>query len=97
MVRRSVPQNGNLNYNMQNILFKNRQVKNIIMKYCGPGHSLIQEVDTMHSIIERPLKNQIVYSPLKLVKKGQSKTSTSIRGHSVAAITFSEFLGMLEN
>ena len=39
------------------------------MKYCEPNHSTIQEVDAVHSTIERGLKNIDLFSPLGLVRK----------------------------
>ena len=39
------------------------------MKYCEPGHSTLQEVDAVHSTIERGLKHLDLFSPLDHVRK----------------------------
>ena len=44
-------------------------LETITQKFCEPGHSSIQEVDSVHSIIERHLRHQEVYSPLGLIRK----------------------------
>ncbi|XP_067681124.1 uncharacterized protein [Haliotis asinina] len=46
----------------------NHNIKSIEQKFCEPGHSSIQEVDAIHSIIERQLKRSDVYSPLGIVR-----------------------------
>ncbi|KAK3790812.1 hypothetical protein RRG08_038303 [Elysia crispata] len=38
-------------------------------KFCEPGHSSIQEEDSVNSVIERHLRHQEVYSPLGLIRK----------------------------
>lgn len=43
-------------------------VDEIIQKYSCPGHSAIQEVDNIHSHIEKVLKAKEVYSPVSLVR-----------------------------
>lgn len=43
-------------------------VDEIIQKYSSPGHSAIQEVDNIHSHIEKVLKAKEVYSPVSLVR-----------------------------
>ena len=66
-----VPQNRNqiMSYMMQDILKKHSHVQSITMKYSEPGHSTIQEVDAVHSVIERSLKHKEVFSLLDLTKK----------------------------
>ena len=44
-------------------------LETITQKFCEPGHSSIQEVDSVHSVIERHLRHQKVYSPLGLIRK----------------------------
>ena len=43
-------------------------IKVVEQKYCEPGHSSVQEVDNIHSQIERALKRITIYGPLGLVK-----------------------------
>lgn len=44
-------------------------LKHIVQKFCEAGHSNIQEVDSVHSVIERHLRHQEIYSPLGLIRK----------------------------
>ncbi|KAH3702350.1 hypothetical protein DPMN_077365 [Dreissena polymorpha] len=49
-------------------LFMNtREVEEIVQRFCCPGHSEIQEVDNVHSGIEKVLKCE-VYSPVSLIR-----------------------------
>ena len=48
---------------------KHPNLKIIIQKFSEAGHSSIQEVDNVHSVIERHLRHQEVYSPAGLLKK----------------------------
>ena len=48
---------------------KHPNLKIIIQKFSEAGHSSIQEVDNVHSVIERHLRHQEVYSPVGLLKK----------------------------
>lgn len=43
-------------------------IDNITQKFGCPGHSSIQEVDNIHSQIERTLRNQEVFSPVSLLR-----------------------------
>lgn len=43
-------------------------ITQIIHKYSEPGHSSIQEVDCIHSVIEKYLKNLDIHSPLHLIR-----------------------------
>ena len=65
-----VPQNRNsiLSLALLKFLKENPHLKSIVQKYCEPGHSSIQEVDNLHSQIEKKLKVQEIYSPVKLVR-----------------------------
>lgn len=45
------------------------QVEQIIQKFGTPGHSPVQEVDSIHSLIERKiLRRNEIYSPIGLIK-----------------------------
>lgn len=75
-----VPQNKNSHMSMALINFlqseEAKNIQEIEQKFSEPGHGNIQEVDCVHSIIERNLRHQEIYSPLGLVRaltKIQSK------------------------
>ena len=65
-----VPQNKNSVMSCALIAFLNRNVhvKSITQKFGEPGHSPVQEVDNLHSQIERKLKNKDVFSPVGLLR-----------------------------
>lgn len=44
------------------------RIKQIEQTFCTPGHSSIQEVDNIHSHIEKMLKISEMYSPPSLVR-----------------------------
>lgn len=66
-----VPQNRNsimvtaLKYFLQN---NHYALKTIEQKFCEPGHSSIQEVDSVHSQIEKALSVSEIYSPVSLLR-----------------------------
>lgn len=64
-----VPQNKNrINSTMiLNFLKDNPVIERIDHKYSTPGHSSIQEVDSVHSMIERHLRGISIYSPISLI------------------------------
>lgn len=65
-----VPQNKNslMSFAMAHILQKFPHVKKITMKFSVPGHSCIQEVDAVHSVIERSLSKSEYFSPVSLLR-----------------------------
>ena len=65
-----VPQNRNkvMTAALQIFLQTHPSVKTITHKYCEPGHSEIQEVDNLHSQIEKVVLAGEVYSPMGLVR-----------------------------
>lgn len=65
-----VPQNRNSIISCAVVCFlqQNPNIESIIMKYSIPGHSCIQEVDNIHSRIEKQLRVSDVWSPLGLVR-----------------------------
>lgn len=78
-----VPQNRNSHMSVAIITFlqseESKQIKEITQKYSEPGHGNVQEVDAVHSLIERNLRHQEIYSPLSLMRaflKIKSRTLT---------------------
>lgn len=65
-----VPQNRNSSMTLALLAFlsKHQKITSLEQKYCEPGHSSIQEVDNLHSQIEKALSVSEVYSPLGLVR-----------------------------
>lgn len=66
-----VPQNRNslMSYGIAHTLQKNPHLKKITMKFSVPGHSCVQEVDSVHSAIERSLRKTEYSSPVSLLRK----------------------------
>lgn len=66
-----VAQNRNrmMAYALQYFLQENKTLKTITHRYCEPGHSNIQDVDNLHSVIERNLKGLSIMSPVSLVRQ----------------------------
>lgn len=66
-----VPQNRNqiMSTALLQFMFENKNIKSIIQKFSEPGHSQIQEIDAVHSSIDRHLKNKEIHSPLDLIRK----------------------------
>ena len=65
-----VPQNKNRVNSMMILKFleTHPNIKELHHKYSVPGHSHIQEVDAVHSAIERHLRGVSIYSPVSLIK-----------------------------
>ncbi|CAH0558614.1 unnamed protein product [Brassicogethes aeneus] len=65
-----VPQNKNsvMTVALKKFLQENPNILQITQKFCEPGHSSIQEVDNVHSQIEKKLANMKIYSPLGLLR-----------------------------
>ena len=65
-----VPQNRNsvMSLALKTFMIQNPSVKQIIQKYCTPGHSSIQEVDIIHSHLEKGLRISEIYSPVSLIR-----------------------------
>ncbi|RUS71879.1 hypothetical protein EGW08_020353 [Elysia chlorotica] len=66
-----VPQNRNsiMSYALLSFMKKHQHIQEITQKYSESGHSLIQEVDSAHSAIERHLRKCEVYSPVGLIRQ----------------------------
>ena len=64
-----VPQNRNemICYSMLDMIRKNQQLEAITLKYSIPGHSSVQEVDNMHSKIERAMNVAEFFSPVSFL------------------------------
>ncbi len=65
-----VPQNRNsiIAFAMADFLTRHPQIKRITMKYSTSGHSAVQEVDNMHSHIEKAMAVSEFYSPLSFLR-----------------------------
>lgn len=65
-----VPQNRNshISYAVLDFLRENPNITSVSMKYSLPGHSCVQEVDHVHSSIEKAMNKTDFYSPLGLVR-----------------------------
>ena len=65
-----VPQNRNsfMTIALKIFMQNHPQIKTIIQKFCEPGHSVIQEIDSLHGIIERNMEVAEVYSPICLAR-----------------------------
>jgi len=65
-----VPQNRNkvMSTALKLFLESHPLVETITQKYCEPGHSEVQEVDNLHSILERVMAPNEVYSPVGLMR-----------------------------
>ena len=65
-----VPQNRNsyMSAAMREFILKHPQIDIIEQKFCEPGHSCIQEVDNIHSQIDRAFSPAEIFSPLGVVR-----------------------------
>lgn len=54
-------------------------VKELVHKYSEPGPSLIQEVDCVHSVIDRFLNNLDIHSPMHLIKLLKSVNTKKVK------------------
>jgi len=65
-----VPQNRNsmMSVALLKFLTQQTQLNKLMQKFCEPGNSSIQEVDNLHSQIERSLRYTEVFSPLGVMR-----------------------------
>lgn len=67
-----IPQNRNSHMSTALITFltsnDSKNITEITQKFSEPGHGNVQEVDAVHSLIERNLRHQEIYSPLSLLR-----------------------------
>lgn len=66
-----VPQNRNSHMALaiKYFLHSNNRINTIEQKFSEPGHSLVQEIDCVHSKIEKYLKFRELYSPVSLLRQ----------------------------
>ncbi|XP_022199538.1 uncharacterized protein LOC111056478 [Nilaparvata lugens] len=64
-----VPQNHNsiMSNAILDFIRTNPQIKNVTVKYSLPGHSCVQEVDNVHSQIEKAMRTTDFYSPIGFI------------------------------
>lgn len=66
-----VPQNRNRIMSVAILEFLNSNRHNVLQithKYQEPGHGCVQEVDAIHSVLDRSLKNLELHSPLAIIR-----------------------------
>ena len=65
-----VPQNRNsiMSFAITNFILQHQHIESVTMKYSTPGHSCIQEVDNIHSNIEKAMSVAEFYSPVSFIK-----------------------------
>ena len=65
-----VPQNRNsiISFAITNFILQHQNIESVTMKYSAPGHSCIQEVDNIHSNIEKAMSVAEFYSPVSFIK-----------------------------
>lgn len=65
-----VPQNRNslISNAVLDFMRENSNMSSIVMKYSLPGHSCVQEIDNIHSQIEKSFRKNDFYSPIGLVR-----------------------------
>jgi len=65
-----IPQNRNkvLSTALMLLIESSEHLKSIVQKFGEPGHSEVQEVDNLHSQIDRVMQHAEVYSPVGLVR-----------------------------
>lgn len=75
-----VPQNRNqmMTFAVQHFLYNQNDIKTVTMKYCTPGHSAIQEVDNIHSQIEKRKRLVDFYSPVSLLRDVLLRVSSNM-------------------
>ena len=61
--------NSIISFAIQDVLREFPRLEKVVMKFCESGHSTKQEVDAVHSTIERGLKYLDLFSPLHLLRK----------------------------
>ncbi|XP_072399630.1 uncharacterized protein [Diabrotica undecimpunctata] len=74
-----IPQNRNsiMTFGLQHFIKKHPQIQLIQQKFSEPGDSNVQEVDAVHSLLERKMRYSELYSPVSLLR-----TLVQIASHS---------------
>jgi len=88
-----VPQNKNsiLSSALRLFLQNHTHLVSIEQKYCTPGHSSIQEVDNIHSHIEKHLSKVDIFSPLSLVRHMKDVRRDVMEIHQMKPNEFKDF------
>lgn len=90
-----VPQNRNRITTLAILKFMENHpnIKCIEHKYSEPGHSQVQEIDAVHSVIDHHLKNVEIYSPVALLKllKQCTYPNVSLDIHQMQGIDFHNY------
>jgi hypothetical protein len=88
-----VPQNKNqmMAYAIQHFLENQDMVELIHMKYCTPGHSAIQEVDNLHSQIEKRKRRVEFFSPISLLRNVLLKVNPNMSVIQMLPSAFCEY------
>ncbi|XP_045162833.1 uncharacterized protein LOC123527441 [Mercenaria mercenaria] len=75
-----VPQNKNsvMSFALKRFM-KDCNIESIVQKFGCPGHSSVQEVDNIHSNIERITRYAEIYSPIALIRDLKSMRRSSVR------------------
>ena len=65
-----VPQNRNsiISFAITNFILQHQHIESVTMKFSTPDHSCIQEVDNIHSNIEKAISAAEFYSPVSFIK-----------------------------
>lgn len=94
-----VPQNRNkmMAFAVQHFLQNQAIVKTVTMKYCTPGHSAIQEVDNLHSQIEKIKRRVEYYSPVSLLRSVLLKVNPNMTVMQMPANCFNEYSYLCSN
>lgn len=57
-----------MTFALKYFLDKSTTLQQIEQKFCQPGHSSIQEVDNIHSHIEKAMSLSEIFSPVSLIR-----------------------------
>lgn len=57
-----------MSFAVAEFMSRNPQIRKVTMKYSTPGHSAVQEVDNMHSTIEKAMASSEFYSPVSFIR-----------------------------
>jgi len=66
---------------LKKFLERHEAIDSITQKFCTPGHSSIQEVDNLHSHLEKAFKTAEMYSPVSVIR-----TMNEVRPESMVTV-----------